>query len=430
MTIGERIAALRRGHDLSQEALGEALGVSRQAISKWEADASLPEIDKLVALSRMFGVTIGELLGVEEPRAEEPTVSDELSEQQIRMIEEIAARYIDALPDPAPKKVSRKKLALGVVAGVLVCAVVIGQFTGMRREIASLRNLTNNLQNNVSHISGNVGSQIDSITNRVEEVLKAQNDLTAEYDCAVDAVDIKGGTVTFSAHAVPKRYIESMTAEFLLQYDDETVVVPAELGAGNRFSAALSCPLHNMITISVRFHSDGVQETQLLEVFEGLVAKTLPDIFFDFSFLLWNEKIDRLAQPPREYDIHTHYYWGFEDADHVAYRLTEPQVWLEINGQKLALETTGAVQTEEESLVDVTAQEAAGDGTAVAELQNNLRVTLPTLELQKGDVIQPYLTVKDSYGRILRINDNPLVVNGEGRVDMEGGNVGVQIVEN
>ena len=102
MTIGERIAALRRGHDLSQEALGEALGVSRQAISKWEADASLPEIDKLVALSRMFGVTIGELLGVEEPRAEEPTVSDELSEQQIRMIEEIAARYIDALPDPAP----------------------------------------------------------------------------------------------------------------------------------------------------------------------------------------------------------------------------------------------------------------------------------------------------------------------------------------
>ena len=200
MTIGERIAALRRGHDLSQEALGEALGVSRQAISKWEADASLPEIDKLVALSRMFGVTIGELLGVEEPRAEEPAAMPaELSEQQIRMIEEIAARYIDAIPQPEPKKSSRKKLVLGCMAGVLICAVVIGQFSSMRNEIASLRNMTNNLQNNVSHISGNVGSQIDSITNRVEEVLKAQNELTAEYECGIEQMDIPNRTVMFRA---------------------------------------------------------------------------------------------------------------------------------------------------------------------------------------------------------------------------------------
>ncbi|MBR3867608.1 MAG: helix-turn-helix transcriptional regulator [Butyricicoccus sp.] len=434
MTIGERIAALRRGHDLSQEALGEALGVSRQAISKWEADASLPEIDKLVALSRMFGVTIGELLGVEEakpgvqePRAEEPAAApDELSEQQIHMIEEIAARYIDALPDPAPKKVSRKKLVLGVVAGVLVCAVVIGQFTGMRREIASLRNLTNNLQNNVSHISGNVGSQIDSITNRVEEVLKAQNDLTAEYRCEITHVDIRNERVSIAAYAVPKRYVEGMTTEYIVETDGYKEVIPADPDTDGK---AFTCPLKNEIKVSVRFTADGVQETQLLEVFEGLVAKTLPDIFFDFSFLLWNEKIDRFAQPPREYDIHTHYYWGFTEAS-AHYQLTEPQVWLEINGEKLALETTGAVQTEEESLVDVTAQEAAGDGTAVAELQSNLRVTLPTLHLKKGDVIQPYLTVKDSFGRTLRVNDNPLVVTGEGRVDMESGNVGVQIVEN
>ena len=45
MTIGQRIAQERKRLGLSQEALGEALGVSRQAISKWEADASLPEID-------------------------------------------------------------------------------------------------------------------------------------------------------------------------------------------------------------------------------------------------------------------------------------------------------------------------------------------------------------------------------------------------
>ena len=66
MTTGQRIAAKRKELNLSQEALGEALGVSRQSIYKWESDASLPEIDKLIALSRLFGVSVGWLLGVEE----------------------------------------------------------------------------------------------------------------------------------------------------------------------------------------------------------------------------------------------------------------------------------------------------------------------------------------------------------------------------
>ena len=45
MTTGEKIAALRREHKLSQEALGEKLGLSRQAVSKWEADAAVPELE-------------------------------------------------------------------------------------------------------------------------------------------------------------------------------------------------------------------------------------------------------------------------------------------------------------------------------------------------------------------------------------------------
>ncbi|MBQ8143521.1 MAG: helix-turn-helix transcriptional regulator [Butyricicoccus sp.] len=430
MTIGERIAALRRGHDLSQEALGEALGVSRQAISKWEADASLPEIDKLVALSRMFGVTIGELLGVEEPR-EEPAAAepDELSERQVRMIEEIAARYIDALPKPEPKKRSRKKLVLSGIACVLICAVVIGQFSAMRSEIASLRSMTNNLQNNVSHISGNVGSQIDSITNRVEEVLKAQNELTAEYDCTIERVDIQKDAVEFRAYVVPRRFVEGMTAEFVVEYGEEQKTIYAENSFGSRFEALFDCPLDNEIKVLVRFHTEGVQETQLLDVFEGLADRTVPEIFFDFSFLLWNVEIDHLAQPPRKYDIHTHYYWGFAESDFTDYRLTEPQVWLEINGKPLALETVGVMQTEEESLVDVTAQETVGGGTAVAELRSNLRVTLPVLNLKKGDVIQPYLTVKDSFGRTLRVNDSELTVDGDERLAMStGSSLGTQII--
>ena len=51
MTMGQRIAQKRKEQGLSQEGLGEQLGVSRQAIYKWESGAAVPEIDKLIALS-------------------------------------------------------------------------------------------------------------------------------------------------------------------------------------------------------------------------------------------------------------------------------------------------------------------------------------------------------------------------------------------
>ncbi len=67
MTLGQRIQAERRRLGLSQEGLGEALGVTRQAVSKWEADGAVPDTDKLIALSRLFGLTLNELLQVEQP---------------------------------------------------------------------------------------------------------------------------------------------------------------------------------------------------------------------------------------------------------------------------------------------------------------------------------------------------------------------------
>ena len=84
MTLGARIAKQRKKLGLSQEALGNELGVSRQAIYKWESDGSVPEIDKLIALSKRFGVTIGWLLGVEEDQPESPDNSaDDLTDTQI-----------------------------------------------------------------------------------------------------------------------------------------------------------------------------------------------------------------------------------------------------------------------------------------------------------------------------------------------------------
>ena len=70
LTIGQRIAMKRRELGISQIELGERMGVSRQSVSKWEADGAIPEIDKLIALSKLFGVRVGWLLGVEDDAPE------------------------------------------------------------------------------------------------------------------------------------------------------------------------------------------------------------------------------------------------------------------------------------------------------------------------------------------------------------------------
>ena len=76
MTINERILALRRAAGLSQEALAEQVGVSRQAIGKWESGASLPGLDNLQELARALGVSCDELLTGKESGTENTAGQD------------------------------------------------------------------------------------------------------------------------------------------------------------------------------------------------------------------------------------------------------------------------------------------------------------------------------------------------------------------
>lgn len=67
MKLNEKILYYRKAAKLSQEELAAQVGVSRQAVSKWELGDATPEVDKLLALARAFGVTTDELLGESDP---------------------------------------------------------------------------------------------------------------------------------------------------------------------------------------------------------------------------------------------------------------------------------------------------------------------------------------------------------------------------
>ena len=73
MSLSEKILQLRTGLGLSQEELAQRLEVSRQSVSKWETGQSVPDLDKLIKLADLFGVTVDELVREgERPRPPEP----------------------------------------------------------------------------------------------------------------------------------------------------------------------------------------------------------------------------------------------------------------------------------------------------------------------------------------------------------------------
>lgn len=274
MTTGQRIAAKRKELALSQEALGAELGVSRQSIYKWESDASLPEIDKLIALSRRFGVPLGWLLGVEE----ETPAPETLTERQLQQVEELTAQYLAA--QPPQRKPFRALLAAGGALGlalVILAAVFCQRVLRLESQQTQLR----------SEIAQTTAEQMEDLRDQVQDILRQQRDLLAEgssllsdFGAAVEDVTFRteGSAITVSAWAVPKTWREGMTAEFLLTSNGETTAVPGALGEGNRFSApAVTAALTDDISLSVVFTlPDGSRETETLERWTGLLSASQP----------------------------------------------------------------------------------------------------------------------------------------------------------
>ena len=121
-TIGNKIYELRRQKDFSQEKLGEFVGVSRQAISKWELGEALPNSDKLAELCKVFDVSADYFLfdkTNEEKVAAEDVLTDEVS---------IATQVLDEVNSKTNASKSKrhiyKKIAL-IIGFCLVAFVII-----------------------------------------------------------------------------------------------------------------------------------------------------------------------------------------------------------------------------------------------------------------------------------------------------------------
>ena len=223
-TLGRRIQEGRRSAGLSQEALGERLGVSRQAVSKWEADAAVPELESLIAMSRIFGVTIGALLGVETPEeapetegaASEETEAGtapagELTDRELAAVEAIAQKYLEAAGRPRWGR--RKKLAVWCAAGAAVLAAVLG----VRSGFSALERQLNQVQSRVEGIETGFSYQINNLSGKLSGLLEEQSSLVSDYGIRVTDFDLQEQLWYLTVSATPKEYTTDTVATFTAQ---------------------------------------------------------------------------------------------------------------------------------------------------------------------------------------------------------------------
>jgi len=134
MTLGETIRTVRSEKGMSQGDLADALDVSRQSVSKWETDASVPELDKLVKMCDLFGVSLDELVrgvkteetleSAEQPEPQqEPPVSPEWTEPEVNRTE------------AGKPKISTRQHITGIIllctsAVILLMLTAMGSFFG------------------------------------------------------------------------------------------------------------------------------------------------------------------------------------------------------------------------------------------------------------------------------------------------------------
>ena len=255
MTTGEKIAALRREKGFSQEALGEKLGLSRQAVSKWESDQAVPTMDNLVELSRLFGVPVDTLLRPDEPlpgKEQQPPEGVKLSAEGLKI------SYAPVL--------TRKTKWFIIALAMLILVSVLGNIYAMAR-VQSLEEQLRALQ-------------MQAQPQDAESVVKQESieeDALSDYDIAYDLYYNPNKTITttleMNLSARPKELNQDAEIpKFTIQSAGESWTCAAILEQDNSYVGSTEIPLRDAFTVYLTLtdRESGTVRNLLLGTLSGI----------------------------------------------------------------------------------------------------------------------------------------------------------------
>lgn len=281
MELYEKLYELRRASGMSQEELAEKLGVSRQAVSKWEGGATQPELQKLIELSKLYSVSVDELLSLEHAKAPQDTAPAAEAPVQDGF-ESASAKEKPGLRSYC----ARHKRAIGGAAAALAALIAVGAHYNDR--INTLSTQVDDLRSQLYDVQNSLSNQIAGISSNVSDILERESSLLSQFSYEVTKVDLKKQECTLAFSLLPKTL------------DEETLVSIGLIDQGNSspldsyrqgYSAALTqdgfgylrgdvtLPLSDEFDVSVYFKRHGETQSEDLGKINDLKAAYLPQVY-------------------------------------------------------------------------------------------------------------------------------------------------------
>ena len=279
MELYEKLYELRRASGMSQEELAEKLGVSRQAVSKWESGATQPELPKLIELSKIYQVSVDALLSLEH--AKEQQDRSPAAEGASRDTTEDASA---AKPDFRTFCVQHKKI-VGGAAVALAALIAVGAHYNNRINTLSMQ--VNDLRSQLYSVQSNLSNQIDGISNNVSDILTRESSLISQYNYEITNVDLKKQECTIAFSLLPKTISEGTTV--IIGVTDHGNSSPldsyrpgysADLtqdGFGY-LHGSVTVPLSDELGVGVNFKHDGETQSEELDTIYDLKSRYQPQL--------------------------------------------------------------------------------------------------------------------------------------------------------
>lgn len=253
MTLGQRIAERRKLLGLSQEAFGDKMGVSRQAISKWEADAATPEIEKLITMSKLFGVSVGWLLGTEDDPGSK---AENFTESQIKAIDQIVRQYRSEPTPQSHRSWPTILCAIGVALSLILSFSALNEASNAIEYSANRIDYLNNSIYNLQNQINNLKSQ--------PEIESTGAELLMDWQIGIEAKpDLSGAYITFTG--VPISTQSDDQAYISIRRDGQEVTAAVCSRDNSGYTATAELPIANdYVCYFMVIHTGGNSEQQKL----------------------------------------------------------------------------------------------------------------------------------------------------------------------
>lgn len=268
MTLGQNIQAARKAKGLSQETLAEKIGVSRQALGKWEKDTALPGLDNLQALAAELGTGVDALLGTEPSAPAAPAVTLD------------AMRDLLVARDAEERRRRRLWGCAGGAAFVILAGLLAGMALQYERQINALNQNYAAIQSSYAAQQADLSAQISELQDAVR---MGETTVLDWRWLPADKLhrDAAGSWMPVQVQVTPRTAAEGTSARLAVRCGDETRLYDMTAAPDGSFAAGgLVFTVGDNYALSVQWTADGVTTSEALGTVNFNEEMTEPTIIW------------------------------------------------------------------------------------------------------------------------------------------------------